>query len=63
MNTNVFLTHLQRREVVVDEKSEATYRDNQELRPESVVIAVIGGFELGINQVHCGIGTSDVDDL
>lgn len=48
---------------MVDEKSEATYRDDQELHPESVMIAIIGGFELGIHQVHCGIRTSDVDDL
>lgn len=55
--------YLQRREVVVDEKREATHRDDQELHPESVMVAVIRGFELGVDQVHCGVRTSDIDNL
>lgn len=56
-------SYLQRREVVVDEKSQAAHRDDQELHPESVVVAIVGGFELGVDQVHQGVGTSDVNDL
>lgn len=48
---------------MVDEKSEATYGDDQELHPERVMIAIIGGFELGIDQVHRRIRTSDIDNL
>lgn len=48
---------------MVDEKSETTHRNDQELRSESVVVSIIGGFELGIDQVHCGIRTSNVDNL
>lgn len=48
---------------MVDEKREATHRDDQELHPESVMIAIIGGFELGVDQVHCGICTPNVDNL
>lgn len=57
------VSYLQRREVMVDKKGETTHRDDQELHPESVMIAIIGGFELGIDQVHCGVRTSDVDNL
>lgn len=48
---------------MVDEESQAAHRDDQELHPESVVVAIVGGFELGVDQVHQGVGTSDVNDL
>lgn len=56
-------THLQEREVVVDENSETSNRNDEELHSETVMVAVIGGPELHVDQVDCGIRTSDVDHL
>lgn len=57
------ISDLQGREVVVDQESQATNRDNQELHSERVVVPIISGLELDVDQVHCGIRTPDVDDL
>lgn len=57
------LSHLQRREVMVDEEGQAADWDDQELHPESVVVAIICGLELNVYQVNRGIGTCDIDDL
>lgn len=54
---------LQRREVMVDQESKATHRNDQELHSESVMVAIIGGFELGVDQVDSGVCTSDVNNL
>ena len=56
-------THLQERKVMVDENSETSDRNDEELHSETVMVAVIGGPELHVDQVDCGIGTSDVDHL
>lgn len=48
---------------MVDQESQATDRDHQELHSEGVVVAIIGGFELGVDKVHGGICTANVDDL
>lgn len=56
-------THLQEREVVVDENGKATDGNNQELHSETVVVAVVGGPELCVDQVDCGVRTTDVDHL
>lgn len=54
---------LQEREVVVDENGKATDGNNQELHSETVVVAVVGGPELCVDQVDCGVRTTDVDHL
>lgn len=54
---------LQRREGVVDENSETPDGNNQELHSETVMVAIVGGPELRIDQVDCRIRTSDVDHL
>lgn len=48
---------------MVDEHSKTSHWDNQELHPETVMIAVIGGPELHVDQVDGGICTADVDQL
>lgn len=48
---------------MVDEEGQAADRDDQELRSERVVVAIIRGLELHVCQVNRGIGTSDIDDL
>lgn len=48
---------------MVDENSETSDRNNQELHSEAVVVAIVGGPELHVDQVDCGIRTSDVDHL
>ncbi len=64
MNTGTdLLSHLQKREVVVDEEGQAADRDDQELRSERVVVAIVRGLELHVYQVNRGIGTCDIDDL
>lgn len=54
---------LQRREIMVDKEGQASNWDNQELHPESVVVAIIGGLEFNVDQVNCGIGTCNIDEL
>lgn len=56
-------TNLQEGEVVVDEHGETPHRNDQELHPEAVVVAVIGGPELDVDQVDRGVRTADVDHL
>lgn len=48
---------------MVDQESQATNRDDQELHSERVVVPIIGRLELQVDQVHGGVRTSDVDDL
>lgn len=48
---------------MVDEDSETPDRNNQELHSETVVVAIIGGPELRVDQVDRGIRTADVDHL
>lgn len=48
---------------MVDQESQATNRDDQELHSECVVVPIIGRLELQVDQVHGGVRTSDVDDL
>ena len=57
------ISYLQGREVVVNQKSQATNRDHQELHSECVVVPVVSCLELGVDQVHGGVRTSNVDDL
>lgn len=48
---------------MVDENSETPDGNNQELHSETVMVAIVGGPELRIDQVDCCIRTSDVDHL
>lgn len=48
---------------MVDEECQASNWDDQEFHPEGIVVAVIGGLEFSVDQVNCGIGTCNVDDL
>lgn len=48
---------------MVDENSQTSNRNDQELHSETVVVAVIGGPEFGVDQVDRGIRTTDVDHL
>lgn len=48
---------------MVDENSKTPNRNNQKLNSEAVMVAVIGGPELHVDQVDCGIRTTDVDHL
>lgn len=48
---------------MVDEHGETPHRNDQELHPEAVVVAVIGGPELDVDQVDRGVRTADVDHL
>lgn len=54
---------LQEREVVVDENSKTPNRNNQEFHSETVMVAIIGGPELHVDQVDSGIRTTNVDHL
>lgn len=56
-------THLEESEVVVDENSKTPDRNNQELHSETVMVAIVGGPELHVDQVDGGIRTTDVDHL
>lgn len=48
---------------MVDKNCETPNRNHQKLHPETVMVAVIGGPELHVDQVDCGVCTSDVDHL
>lgn len=48
---------------MVNQESQSTNRDDQELHSERVVIPIIRRLELQVDQVHSGVRTSNVDDL
>lgn len=48
---------------MVDENSQTPDGNDQELDSETVMVAIVGGPELNVDQVHCGIRTTDVDHL
>lgn len=48
---------------MVNQKSQSTDRDDQELHSERVVVPVVSCLELQVDQVHGGVRTSNVDDL
>jgi len=48
-------------EVVVDQESEPSDRHNEKFSPESVVVSVVGGLELGVDQVDREVGATDVN--
>lgn len=57
------VSDLQGREVMVDQESQATNRDNQELHSERVMVPIVSRLELRADQVHSGVRTPNVDDL
>lgn len=48
---------------MVDKNCKTPNRNHQKLHPETVMVAIIGGPELHVDQVDCGACTSDVDHL
>lgn len=48
---------------MVDQESQPSHRDHQELHSEGVMVAIIGRLELHVDQVDGGVSTPDVDDL
>lgn len=48
---------------MIDKKREPTNRNYQELHSERVVVSIIGGLELHVDQVHGGVRAGDVDKL
>lgn len=48
---------------MVDEHSQTSHWHNQELHSETVMIAVVRGPELHVDQVDGGVCTADVDHL
>lgn len=48
---------------MIDKKREPTNRNYQELHSEGVVVSIVGGLELHVDQVHGGVRASDVDEL
>lgn len=48
---------------MVDENSKTPNGDDQELNSETVMIAIIGGSELDVDQIDSGVRTADVDHL
>ncbi len=57
------VSDLQGREVMVNQESQATNGDNQELHSERVVVPIVSRLEFQVDQVHSGVCTSDVNDL
>ena len=57
------MTNLKQREVMVDKNREPSNRDNQEFHSEAVMVAVVCGLELHVDQVDSGKGTANVDHL
>lgn len=48
---------------MIDKKGEPTNRNYQKLHSEGVVVSIVGGLELHVDQVHGGVRASDVDKL
>lgn len=48
---------------MVDQESQSTDRDDQELHSERVMVPIISRLELQVDEVHSGVCASNVDDL
>lgn len=48
---------------MVDEESQSTNWDHEELHPERVVVPIVRCLKLHVDEVHGGIRATDVDDL
>lgn len=57
------ISHLKRRKLMVDEESQSTNGDHEELHPERVVVPIVRCLKLHVDEVHGGISATDVDDL
>lgn len=48
---------------MIDQEGEASHRDHQKLHSEGIMISVVGCLKFHVDQVHCGIGAGNVDEL
>lgn len=48
---------------MIDEDSQACNRCDEKLNSECVMVAVVGGLELGVHEVHSDIRRNHKDDL
>ena len=48
---------------MIDEQGKGSRGQDEELKPEGVVVVVISGLELGVHEVHGTEGGQQVDDL
>lgn len=48
---------------MVHQESQSTNWDDQELHSERVVVSIISGLELQVDEIHSGVSASNVDDL
>lgn len=48
---------------MIDKKREASHRDHQKLHAEGIVIPIVRCLKFHVDQVHCGVGAGDVDEL
>lgn len=62
-NVFVHVSDLQGWEVMVNQESQSTHRDNQEFHSECVMVPIVSRLEFKVNQVHGSIRTSNVYNL
>lgn len=55
--------NFQRSELVVDEESETTNRHDEKFSSESVMVSVVCGLELHVDEVNGGVRARQVNDL
>lgn len=48
---------------MVNQESQPTNWDDQELHSERVVVSIVSSLELQVDEVHSGVRASNVDDL
>ena len=48
---------------MVDKEGQSSHRHHQELHPERVMVAVVGGLKFDVDEIYSGVGGKDVDDL
>lgn len=48
---------------MVDKNCQPPNRNHQKLHPETVMVTIVGGPELHVDQVECGVSARDVDHL
>ena len=48
---------------MVHQEGQSSDRNHQELHSEGVMVTVVCGLELGVDQVDSGVCTANIDDL
>ena len=48
---------------MIHQECQSSYRYNEKLNSEGVMIGVVGWFEVYIHQIDCGIGREDKEDF